>query len=49
MIQALRLVPAPSNTLEDDAWDDLLAFIEDRRVIPIGPGRRAINREEISR
>lgn len=40
-------------TLDDDAWDDLLRFIEERRVIPIvgpellrvdtdrGPGRRA--------
>ena len=27
-----------SSTLDDDAWDDLLSFIEDRRVIPIvGP------------
>jgi hypothetical protein len=26
------------NTLDDDAWDDLLSFIEERRVIPIvGP------------
>jgi class 3 adenylate cyclase len=38
MTQALRLVPALSTTLDDDAWDDLLDFIEDRRVIPIvGP------------
>jgi class 3 adenylate cyclase len=38
MTQALRLVPPPSTTLDDDAWDDLLDFIEDRRVIPIvGP------------
>src|SRR5438270_11268830 len=28
----------PMTTLDDDAWDDLLSFIEDRRVIPIvGP------------
>lgn len=28
----------PPYTLDDDAWDDLLAFIEDKRVIPIiGP------------
>ena len=28
----------PATTLDDDAWDDLLSFIEDRRVIPIvGP------------
>ncbi|HEY5263888.1 MAG TPA: toll/interleukin-1 receptor domain-containing protein [Steroidobacteraceae bacterium] len=29
---------APLTTLDDDAWDDLLSFIEERRVIPIvGP------------
>jgi len=28
----------PTATLDDDAWDDLLSFIEERRVIPIvGP------------
>ena len=28
----------PAATLDDDAWDDLLSFIEERRVIPIvGP------------
>src|SRR5215831_2447751 len=27
-----------ASTLDDDAWDDLLSFIEERRVIPIvGP------------
>ena len=27
-----------ATTLDDDAWDDLLSFIEERRVIPIvGP------------
>jgi len=32
------LAPHPANVLDDDAWDDLLDFIEDRRVIPIvGP------------
>ena len=32
-------MPAPLlSTLDDDAWDDLLSFIEERRVIPIiGP------------
>ena len=31
-------VPNPSATLDDDAWDDLLDYIEDRRVVPIvGP------------
>lgn len=35
MNPASRLQPA---TLDDDAWDDLLTFIEDKRVIPIiGP------------
>src|SRR6202023_4405173 len=28
----------PMSTLDDDAWDDLLSYIEERRVIPIvGP------------
>ncbi|HWG29076.1 MAG TPA: hypothetical protein VN676_00865, partial [Steroidobacteraceae bacterium] len=28
----------PASTLDEDAWDDLLSFIEERRVIPIiGP------------
>ena len=28
----------PLATLDEDAWDDLISFIEDRRVIPIiGP------------
>ena len=28
----------PTITLDDDAWEDLLGFIEERRVIPIvGP------------
>jgi len=36
MTQLLRALPP--NTLDDDAWDDLLSFIEERRVIPIvGP------------
>lgn len=31
-------MPAPSHELDDDAWDDLLSYIEERRVIPIiGP------------
>jgi hypothetical protein len=31
-------MPMPMPTLDDDAWDDLLSFIEERRVIPIvGP------------
>jgi TIR domain/SIR2-like domain len=31
-------MPAPSATLDDDAWGDLLDYIEDKRVIPIvGP------------
>ena len=37
MSSVLPLPPAPA-TLDDDAWDDLLNFIEERRVIPIvGP------------
>ena len=36
MTSTLLQMPAP--TLDDDAWDDLLDDIEDRRVIPIvGP------------
>ena len=32
------ILRAPASTLDDDAWDDLLSFIEERRVIPIvGP------------
>jgi hypothetical protein len=26
---------AMTSTLDDDAWDDLLSFIEERRVIPM--------------
>jgi hypothetical protein len=34
-VAALKM---PMTTLDDDAWDDLLSFIEERRVIPIvGP------------
>src|ERR1700690_2728732 len=34
----LSVVPTPMSTLDDDAWEDLLSFIEERRVIPIvGP------------
>ena len=37
MSNLLQLHP-PLATLDDDAWDDLLNFIEERRVIPIiGP------------
>jgi class 3 adenylate cyclase len=37
MTELLHL-PRPSATLDDDAWDDLLDYIEDRRVVPIvGP------------
>jgi hypothetical protein len=36
MREAAAILPAA--TLDDDAWDDLLSFIEERRVIPIvGP------------
>src|ERR1700735_206526 len=34
----LSVVRAPMTTLDDEAWEDLLSFIEERRVIPIvGP------------
>jgi TIR domain-containing protein/SIR2-like protein len=34
----VSVLRAPLTTLDDDAWDDLLSFIEERRVIPIvGP------------
>ena len=34
----LSTVRVSHSTLDDDAWDDLLSFIEERRVIPIvGP------------
>jgi hypothetical protein len=34
----MSTAPAMMSTLDDDAWDDLLSFIEERRVIPIvGP------------
>lgn len=37
-MNAPLLSPTVSTTLDDDAWDDLLDHIEDRRVIPIvGP------------
>ncbi len=37
---AMALMP----TLDDDAWDDLLSFIEERRVIPIvGPELLLVN------
>ena len=36
--------PALMTTLDDDAWDDLLSFIEERRVIPIvGPELLLVN------
>jgi hypothetical protein len=37
----------PTTTLDDDAWDDLLSFIEERRVIPIvGPELLMISTEK---
>jgi hypothetical protein len=40
----MSAVSAPALTatmLDDDAWDDLLSFIEERRVVPIvGPELR---------
>src|SRR5580658_5330580 len=38
LMSNLSPVRVPHATLDDDAWDDLLSFIEERRVIPIvGP------------
>ena len=37
----------PATTLDDDAWDDLLSFIEERRVIPIvGPELLMVSTEK---
>jgi hypothetical protein len=37
----------PATTLDDDAWDDLLNFIEERRVIPIvGPELLMVSTEQ---
>jgi hypothetical protein len=37
-MNAGAIAPLQMNALDDDAWDDLLSFIEERRVIPIvGP------------
>jgi hypothetical protein len=37
-VSSVSPLPAPISTMDDDAWDDLLNFIEERRVIPIiGP------------
>ncbi len=39
-------VALPMTTLDDDAWEDLLSFIEERRVIPIvGPELLQVNTE----
>ena len=36
MTQLMKVIPP--NTLDEEAWEDLLSFIEERRVIPIvGP------------
>src|SRR5580700_10404949 len=38
--------PLPLTTLDDDAWEDLLSFIEERRVIPIvGPDLLQVDTE----
>jgi len=34
-MNATAIGPLPGSVLDDDAWDDLLSFIEERRVIPI--------------
>ncbi len=45
MTYALPIAPAPSR-LDDDAWDDLLNYIEEKRVIPIiGPELLKIDTE----
>ena len=37
-MNSLSSARMPVSTLDDDAWEDLLSFIEERRVIPIvGP------------
>ena len=41
------LLRTPLSTLDDDAWDDLLSFIEERRVIPIvGPELLQVNTDD---
>jgi hypothetical protein len=48
-LNATLIKPAPSS-LDDDAWDDLLSFIEERRVIPIvGPELLQVETERGSR
>jgi len=38
LFMSVAAVALPTTTLDEDAWDDLLSFIEERRVIPIvGP------------
>jgi hypothetical protein len=39
----------PVSTLDDDAWDDLLSFIEERRVIPIVGRAPGLERGMIAR
>jgi hypothetical protein len=48
-LSATPIKPALS-TLDDDAWDDLLSFIEERRVIPIvGPELLLVDTDRGSR
>ena len=38
MLSSVAKVPPPTTVLDEDGWEDLLSFIEERRVIPIvGP------------
>jgi len=38
LVASASAAALPASALDDDAWDDLLSFIEERRVIPIvGP------------
>ena len=49
MSSVLPLTPAPSR-MDDDAWDDLLNYIEEHRVIPIiGPELLKVETESGSR
>jgi hypothetical protein len=37
-VSATGVLPLPRTDLDEDAWEDLLSFVEERRVIPIvGP------------
>ena len=49
-MSGLARATQPISALDDDAWDDLLSFIEERRVIPIlGPELLQVSTEQGSR